>query len=151
NALPNAGRLCCDGAVDNPRALIAAVAINGLFLVLLLVNIVRALRHAMWRDEMGTFQIAIASASLWDLFPKLHYAIHPGLWYSLVWLATCVTSDPTSMAILHTVIAIAVWVIIFKWSPFETVEKYLLLMSYFLFWEYFVISRSYALVALIGF
>src|SRR5260370_31609291 len=30
-------------------------------------------------------------------------------------------------------------------------RKCLLLLSYFLFWEYFVISRNYALLALIGF
>src|SRR5258707_14263362 len=48
-------------------------------------------------------------------------------------------------------ISFAVWMVIFRWSPFETVEKCLLLLSYFLFWEYFVISRNYALLALIGF
>src|SRR5262249_53048188 len=53
--------------------------------------------------------------------------------------------------ILHIVISIAVWTLIFRWSPFETVEKCLLPLSYFLFWEYFVISRNYALLALIGF
>jgi hypothetical protein len=105
----------------------------------------------MWRDEMGTFQIATASASWWELLSKLQYTTHPGLWYSLVWLATRFTSDPTSMAIMHIVIAIAVWTVIFRWSPFKTVEKCLLLLSYFLFWEYFVISRNYALLALIGF
>ena len=33
----------------------------------------------------------------------------------------------------------------------KTLEKILLLLSYFLFWEYFVISRSYVLIALIAF
>jgi hypothetical protein len=127
------------------------LAFHVFFLTLLVVNVVRTLRHPMWRDEMGTFQIATASASLWELLSKLQYTTHPGLWYSLVWLATRFTSDPTSMAIMHIVIAIAVWTVIFRWSPFETVEKCLLLLSYFLFWEYFVISRNYALLALIGF
>src|SRR5215510_5083789 len=105
----------------------------------------------MWRDEMASFQFATASASLWELLPKLQYTTHPGLWYSLVWLATRFTDDPVSMAILHIIIATAAWTVIFKWSPFETAEKFLLLLSYFLFWEYFVLSRSYALAALIGF
>src|SRR5262249_43791948 len=127
------------------------MAFHVFFLTLIIVNVVRTLRHPMWRAEMGTFQIARSSASLWELLPKLQYPTHPALWYSLVWLPTRFTSDPTSMAILHIVISIAVWTLIFRWSPFETVEKCLLPLSYFLFWEYFVISRNYALLALIGF
>jgi hypothetical protein len=139
--------------IDQPveRTWLATVAINALFFLLVLVNVIRTLQHAMWRDEMGTFQIAAASASLWELLPKLNYTMHPGLWYSLVWFVTRFSSDPVSMAIMHTMIAIATWIVIFRWSPFGAIEKFLLLLSYFLFWEYFVISRSYALVALMGF
>ena len=36
-------------------------------------------------------------------------------------------------------------------APFSRLEKILLLLSYFLFWEYFVISRSYVLIALFAF
>ena len=145
------GAICRHKPFHNPRAWLATMAFHIFFLTLIVVNVVRTLRHPMWRDEMGTFQIATASASLWELLSKLQYTTHPGLWYSLVWLATRFMSDPTSMAIMHIVITIAVWTVIFRWSPFETVEKCLLLLSYFLFWEYFVISRNYALLALIGF
>lgn len=145
----DAGDICFDKPLS--RTWLAAVSVNALFLILILINVIRTLRHAMWRDEMGTFQTAAASASLWELLSKLEYAIYPGLWYSLVWLVTRFTSDPMSMAIMHTMIAIAAWTVIFRWSPFATVEKFLLLLSYFMFWEYFVISRSYALIALIGF
>jgi len=55
------------------------------------------------------------------------------------------------MQALHIVLAIGVWIIIYRWSPFSRHEKILLLLSYFLFWEYFVISRSYVLIALIVF
>src|SRR5436853_7488249 len=79
----SAGRLSCDKAINHRRASIAAIATNTFFLLLILLNVIRALRHAMWRDEMGTFQIALASTSLWELFQKLKYTTHPGLWYSL--------------------------------------------------------------------
>src|SRR6266446_7172740 len=145
------GAICRHKPFHNRKAWLATMAFHIFFLMLIVVNVVRTLRHPMWRDEMGTFQIATASASWWELLSKLQYTTHPGLWYSLVWLATRFMSDPTSMAIMHIVITIAVWTVIFRWSPFETVEKCLLLLSYFLFWEYFVISRNYALLALIGF
>ena len=48
-------------------------------------------------------------------------------------------------------LASAVWIVVYRWSPFSRVEKFLLLASYFLFFEYFVMSRSYTLVALLGF
>jgi hypothetical protein len=127
------------------------VVSNGLFLLLVAVNVTRTLRHSMWRDEMEVFMLATGSPSLWDLFLKLKYEAHPGLWHTLVWLLTCFTSDPKWMQVLHIALAIGAWVIIYRWSPFGRAEKILLLLSYFLFWEYFVISRSYVLLALIGF
>jgi len=130
---------------------IAATVSDALFLLLIAVNIIRTLRHAMWRDELQSFLIATSSSSLWELFVKLKYEGHPGLWYTLVWLITCVTSNPMWMQILHIGLATGVWIIIYWWSPFGRLEKMLLLLSYFVFWEYFVISRSYVLIALIAF
>jgi hypothetical protein len=42
-------------------------------------------------------------------------------------------------------------VLVWRLSPFRPVGKLLLLLSYYLFWEYFVVSRSYALGVLLGF
>src|SRR5258707_14263361 len=97
------GAICRHKPFHNRKAWLATMAFHIFFLMLIVVNVVRTLRHPMWRDEMGTFQIATASASLWELLSKLQYTTHPGLWYSLVWLATRFTSDPTSMAIMHIV------------------------------------------------
>ena len=105
----------------------------------------------MWRDEMDIFVIALGNSSLWNLVSKLKYEHHPALWYALVWLVTRVTTDPMAMQVLHIGLASGVWVIIYVWSPFSRLEKILLLLSYFLFWEYFVISRDYVLIALIAF
>jgi hypothetical protein len=130
---------------------ISTAAGDALFILLIAVSIFRTLRHAMWRDELQAFSIAASSSSLWDLFVKLKHEGHPGLWYVLVWLVTRVTSNPMWMQVLHIGLAIGVWIIICRCSPFSLLEKLLLLLSYFLFWEYFVISRSYVLIALIGF
>jgi hypothetical protein len=105
----------------------------------------------MWRDELQIFMLASSSSSPWSLWLKLKYEAHPGLWHMLVWVITRVTSDPMWMQVLEIGLATGVWIIIYFWSPFSRLEKILLLLSYFLFWEYFVISRSYVLIALIGF
>jgi len=128
----------------------AAIASDVLFVLLLAFNIARTLRHAMWRDELQIFQLGLGSESLRQLYAKLKYEAHGGLWDGLVWLLTRVTADPAWMQMLHAVLAVAVWVVIYRWSPFGRIEKFLLLLSYILFFEYFVVSRSYVLAALCG-
>ena len=76
---------------------------------------------------------------------------HPALLYILEWLVTRVTSDPTAIQIMQLGLALGVWIIVYVYSPFSRLEKILLLLSYFLFWEYFVMSRNYVLIALIAF
>jgi hypothetical protein len=47
--------------------------------------------------------------------------------------------------------ALGLWVLIWRVAPFRPYEKLLLLLSYFLFWEYFIVTRPYALMTLLGF
>ena len=122
---------------------VAVAALAGL-------NAVRLLRHAMWRDEIHAFSIAAASASPLELLQALRYEAHPGLWYGLLWLLTRVTGNPHAMQWLQLAIGLATWWVIVRYAPFTAIEKLLLLTSYFLFWEYFVLARGYGLGALLG-
>src|SRR5262249_8384398 len=54
------------------------------------------------------------------------------------------------MQVTHVLLATGVWLVIWRASPFRLLDKMLLLLSYFVFWEYFVISRQYVLVAFVG-
>jgi hypothetical protein len=119
------------------------------FLALAGLNIVRTFRHAMWRDELQAFMVALNSLSPLDMAHGSDR--HPWLWYALLWVVTRFTHEPTAMQVLHTLLALGVWTIVFFYSPFTQLQKFLILLSYFLFWEYFVISRNYVLIALIAF
>ena len=121
-----------------------------LFSLLVVYNAFRLLHHDMWRDELQAFMLAAASATPLELFAKLKYEGHPGLWHLLLWVITRFTSDPIWMQVAHLMIALGIWLLIWRLSPFRPLEKLLLLLSYFLFWEYFVVSRSYALGVLLG-
>jgi len=132
-------------------ASVSDIICHGVFLILLASNVVRTLRHAMWRDELQIFQLGRASASLTDLFHHLRYEAHGSLWDVMVWLVTRASADPASMQVMQAILAAGVWLVIYRWSPFTRVEKFLLLVGYFLFFEYFVMSRSYTLAALLGF
>jgi hypothetical protein len=128
-----------------------SAAVFTAFMLLAAFNVVRTFRHAMWRDELQAFMLTAGSPTLVDLFHSLKYEAHPALWYALLWLVTRFTTEPAAMQVLHVAIALGVWVLIFRASPFSGGEKFLLVLSYFLFWEYFVVSRSYALMMLLGF
>jgi hypothetical protein len=126
-------------------------ALTVLFFSLLAFNIWRTMHHAMWRDEMQIYLLGAYNPSLSDLFHYLRYEPHPDLWHALVWLGARVYAHPASMQVIHILLAACVWLLIWRASPFRTADKILLLLSYFLFWEYFVVSRQYVLVALAGF
>lgn len=128
-----------------------AIAPHLLFVALLAFNVMRTLHHAMWRDEMQVFLFSADRPTLPELFRSLAYEPHTDLWHVLVWLAARLSNDPVSMQVVHIALATAVWLLVWFASPFRIVDKILLLLSYFLFWEYFVISRNYVLVALFGF
>ena len=127
------------------RAFGAAVA------VLAGIASVRLLRHAMWRDEVHAFAVAAASATLPDLVRALDYEVHPGLWYLLLWVLARLAAGPQAMQYLQLAIGLGTWWLLLRCSPFSRVERLLLLASYFLFWEYFVLARMYGLGALLGF
>ncbi|MGH6825920.1 hypothetical protein [Methyloceanibacter sp.] len=122
-----------------------------LFGLLIIYNTLRLFRHAMWRDELQALMLAEASNTPLELFAKLKYEGHPGLWHLLLWVITRFTTDPIAMQVLHLLIALGVWVLVWRFAPFRPFEKFLLILSYYLFWEYFIVSRNYALAALLGF
>jgi hypothetical protein len=122
-----------------------------LFGVLVIYNTIRLFRHAMWRDELQAFMVAGASSTPAELFAKVAYENHPGLWYLLLWVITRFTSDPFFVQVTQLLCAMGLWVLIWHVTPFRPFEKLLLLLSYFLFWEYYIISRPYALMMLLAF
>ena len=65
-----------------------------LFVLLAVYNTIWLFRHAMWRDELQAFMVAAASNTPLDLFAKLKYEGHPGLWHLLLWVVTRFTTDP---------------------------------------------------------
>jgi hypothetical protein len=104
-------------------ATIRSVLPDLLFVLIAVYNAIRLFRHAMWRDELQAFMVAAASNTPLDLFAKLKYEGHPGLWHLLLWVVTRFTTDPVAMQVLHLVIALGVWVLVWRLSPFRPVGK----------------------------
>lgn len=115
-----------------------------------LLVLVQIARHAMWRDELNAWAIALASPTPAALFRNLHYDGHPGLWHLILWVASTVTRNPAALQLVHGAVALALIGFIAWRSPIGPAGTILLLASYFVLFEYTVVSRNYGIAMLIA-
>ena len=120
-------------------------------LIFLLFSLLLIGEHEMWRDELQAWLLVRDSTNLISLSENLKYEGHPGLWYFILFPLTRFSSNPSSMQILHLLISTSSIYVLFKWSPFTNIQKLFLTFSYFLFYEYSLIVRSYSVSTLLIF
>lgn len=117
----------------------------GLFILLSLATV---LRHEMWRDELQAWLLAKEQTSLGELASASRYEKHPMAWFVGLFLLSRLTGSPLAMQLFHVgLAALSAWLVL-RFAPFSRVQKVLLIFSYYLFFEYNIISRNYALGAL---
>jgi hypothetical protein len=116
---------------------------TGLFCVLLSVM---HSNHEMWRDEIHCWSLARNATGLWDLLTGIRrYDGHPFLWYYLLHV---VSWWSRSVAYLHVVAVMLATASAYLWVRYSNLPRFLRLMllgTYYFFFEYGVISRSYVL------
>jgi hypothetical protein len=139
------------GSAASTLASIRAVAghpaaLVGVFLAVVAVTI---LHHEMWMDELNPWVLARDSQSLDGLIRNMHQEPHPAVWYLLLYGLSRFTRNPLAMQMLHLAIATGVATLLAFRSPFTRLETWLLVFGYFFVFEYAVISRGYALGALL--
>jgi hypothetical protein len=114
-------------------------------LIFFILGVIGIEHHELWRDEYQAWLIATDSNSLSDLLAKSRYEGHPLLWHIILFIVAKVVNTVTAMQYIHIVIAtLSVW-LINRYAPFSNFHKILSSFGYFIFYEYAVISRSYAL------
>lgn len=119
----------------------AALVIFGLQLWLIV-------HHAIWFDEAQA--LLIARAPIGELWTNLHYEGHPALWYLVLAVLDQVTGgQPQTLVAAQVLVASCTTGLIWFRSPFPTWTKFLIVLSYYLIFEYGVIARSYGLGALL--
>lgn len=97
----------------------------------------------MWRDEYEEYLQARDSGAIFGLQNIMSQG-HAMLWQTCLWIITRFSHNPLWMQVFHGFIALAfAYVLLYK-SPFKLWQSALLLSSYFLLFEYAVISRCYA-------
>ena len=114
-------------------------------LIFFIIQLIGIFHHEPWTDEFQSFQIAMNSHSLSNLFFNRRYEGHPALWHLILFVITRFTSNIIAMQVVHIIIATASIFLLFLYSPFTLIEKIIIGFGYYVFYEYAQISRCYVL------
>ena len=120
-----------------------------LFVLLIVSYFCVSFFHEPWFDEAQSWQIAKCASIKEILFEIPHYEAHPPLWHLLLSLFAK-TGVPYELGLsIASGIAVILsgWLLLFR-SPFPKPVRCLLPFSYFLFYQYGVVSRPYGLMGL---
>jgi hypothetical protein len=127
-------------AVHADAGFAAIVTLSALLLGLMII-----LQHEMWRDELQAWRIATSSRTLSELFQNARYEGHPPIWYLGLYAISRLSDAPVAMQLFHLVIGTGSILLLSLYAPFTRWQKTCLVFGYFLFYEYLIISRNYAL------
>lgn len=118
----------------------------GLFtLLFFLLGFLGIYHHEMWRDELQTWLIARDSTSLFSLLENMSTEEHPALWYVTVYIIEALTGNVFYMQLFTLLVSTATVFLVLKYAPFNTLQKVLFSFSYFILFEYTMISRGYGI------
>lgn len=101
--------------------------------------------HDGWFDEMQAWLIARASRTPAEMITNLRHEGHPALWHLLLWCSTFISTDCRSVFVVAFLVALGnVSLVVFA-SPFQRVEKALLIFGNVYVFQYAVMARCYGL------
>lgn len=109
--------------------------------------------HELWKDEWQAWLMA-RDMGWSELLGSLYYEGHPSLWYIYlkVWsLFSNGGNDEWLIQLAHAILMLGAYALIWFGFRLPTWLKGLVLLSYYAFFEYGIVSRGYAFVLLIGF
>jgi hypothetical protein len=105
--------------------------------------------HKMFGDEMQTWLIARDSRSLTEMFAHLRYEGHPGFYYLLLYLPAHLTWNPLPAQLINYLFSVTEAWLILSARRVQLAIRAMLIFSYFIFFNYGVMTRSYMLVLLL--
>lgn len=119
-----------------------------IFVAYLLLLAVAVWNHEPWMDEAQSW-LLVSDVGTIELFTKyLRYEGHPGLWYLILTIPAKLGFPYFSLNILSALISALGVFLFLRRSPFPFFIKALFPFSYFVFFQYAVVARSYCLIPL---
>ncbi|MGB6686356.1 MAG: hypothetical protein WBE76_00775 [Terracidiphilus sp.] len=135
-----------------PRRKLQFGALEGVVLALYTALLAWTVAHHVpWADEAQGWLVA-RDSSLAEIFTtRLHYEGSPGLWHLLLWFLCRMHVSFTAMRWITSVVPVAgIWVFL-RYSPFPAILRITLPFSFYLLYQYAVISRNYIAAPLLVF
>ncbi len=116
-------------------------------IIFITLSIILIIRHEFWCDEIFAWHQSSESHSIQQSLNWLtHISGHPFLWNFILYIIShFITSNVEAMKVIHLTISTAIVFLFLKYSPFNKYIKILFVFSYFIFYEYSIISRNYSL------
>ncbi len=114
------------------------------FILFIILAVFISFFHEPWFDEFQAW--GISKDSIYNILFKIpHYEGHPPLWHLILKCFSSFNIHPEiSLKIPNLIFMFsAVWLLIFK-SPFYRIIRVTLPFTYFIFYQYTVISRPYS-------
>ena len=103
--------------------------------------------HEPWADEAQSWLLA-RDGSLSELWGHLlHYEGTPGLWQTLLHAIIRLGPPYGALGFISAAFAFVAVILVLRYAPFPLYIRLLLPFTYYLFYQYAVIARSYVLVA----
>jgi hypothetical protein len=103
-------------------------------------------RHEPWMDEAQPW-LLVTDFSAAELLGKyLRYEGHPALWYLILFFPAKAGLPFFTVNILSALLAAFAQWLFLRYSPFPLIIKILLPFSFFAFFQYAVVARSYCLI-----
>ncbi len=115
------------------------------------LTLLLVLHHEPWRDEARPWLLVQKFGFFELFFRKLSQEGHPFLWYFLLFPFVKFGFPYSAMLLLNWIIAVGAAALFVIKAPFPRVFKCAFIFSYYMFYEYAVIARNYALSTFILF
>lgn len=122
-----------------------------ILIVFMIISLAGVLNHEIWMDEAHHWLLARDSNNLYDLWKNTRYEGHPLIWNVILFFISRFSTDPLAMQLTHWIISVTAVAILIFYAPFPQSWKILLAFSYFIVFEYTVISRNYSIMLLLFF
>jgi len=116
--------------------------------VFIILSLLLLLNHEPWRDEAQAWLIARDSPNIGSVIHLMGYEGTPALWHLILFPLAHWGLPYFSMAVVHFLIILSAVIIFLNYAPFSKLQKVLFVFGYYIFYEYNIIARNYALSVL---
>ncbi|MCX9011033.1 MAG: hypothetical protein OIN66_07920 [Candidatus Methanoperedens sp.] len=121
---------------------------RAIIVLFVILSLPLLLNHEPWRDEAQAWLIARDSPDIASIVRLMGYESSPALWHFILFPLARLELPYYSMAVVNFLLILGAIVVFVNYAPFSKLEKILFSFGYYVFYEYSIIVRNYAVSVL---